>query len=445
MNPFVAVWDFVRLVWHRRYHSKKRIRSYQLRQIKKLFAHATTHSPFYRQLYQGHVIHSWDDVHNLPTIDKQTMMEHFSELNTVGLNKDDVISYAVQKERDKDFYGYYQDQYVIGLSSGTSGNKGIYITPKAMTKRLPAVFLARSGLPLSALPYRILFLLRVFSQGFDDINAPLVSLKYLSTMEPLDEIVTAINDNRINILMAPPSLLRQLITKADEITVSLKRIVTYAEVLYPDDKQRFESIFATKVIEIYQASEGQIASACKEGHLHINEDLVYIELFDEEGNRIDTPHVKGHRMVLTNLVNVAQPLIRYEMNDMIVLDEPCPCGSKFRRIEHVLGRHDDLLYFMDQNGQTRYIFPDLFVRWIIVSSEAIREFQVRQRTVGSVEITIDMMGEDERIIPTLTSKIKQELQAFDIIESELEIALAPIKLPVDKNKFKRFINEIDKQ
>ena len=116
-------------------------------------------------------------------------------------------------------------------------------------------------------------------------------------------------------------------------------------------KRNLSCIFKTKVIEIYQASEGQIASACKAGHLHINEDLVFVELYDENNQLITEPNVVGHKMILTNLVNDAQPLIRYEMNDMIVLDEPCSCGSHFRRIKRIIGRCDDNLYFYDQQHQ----------------------------------------------------------------------------------------------
>ena len=46
------------------------------------------------------------------------------------------------KEINKDYLGYYKDNFVVGLSSGTSGNKGLFITPKEMTKRLPGTFLS---------------------------------------------------------------------------------------------------------------------------------------------------------------------------------------------------------------------------------------------------------------------------------------------------------------
>lgn len=445
MNPFTAVFDYFRLVVHRSYYSSKKISKYQEKQLHKIVNYAIQYSPFYADLYKDHPFQTMDDFFRLPLINKQIMMKHFSTLNTCGIDKDDVTNYAVEKEQNKDFLGYYKDQYVVGLSSGTSGNKGIYITPKEMTKRLPAVFLARGGFPLRLLPYRILFMLRVYSQGFDDINSKLVSLNYLSTMEPVDQVIEKLNRMRCNILMAPPSFIRELLPYSAQIKTNIKRIMTYAEVLADEDRIQFEKEFNTKVIQIYQASEGQIASSCKHGHLHINEDMVYIELYDEQGNRIEKANQQGHKMVLTNLVNYAQPLIRYEMNDMIILDEPCSCGSRFRRIKNILGRHDDLLYFYNTNNQKTYIFPDLFVRWIIVTSDNIREFQVVQNNINEIDITIDLItAKNSDIVEMLRNKIVMELNAFDIINAQVYIKIDSIHIPKDRNKFQRFISNISK-
>jgi putative adenylate-forming enzyme len=353
-----------------------------------------------------------------------------------------VQDYAVQKELHKEYLGYYQDQYVIGLSSGTSGNKGIYVTPKAMTERLPFVFLARSGLSTRNLPFRILFLLRVFSQGFEDINAPLIHLNYLSTMTPVDDIIRRINDDRINILMAPPSLVRQLLPWAGTITKPLQMIVSYAEVLEQEEKERFQRSFGTRVIEIYQASEGQIGSACRCGNLHINEDLVYIELYDKNGEPVDRPGPVGAKMLLTNLINTAQPLIRYEMNDLIQLGEPCPCGSSFRVIDKVLGRHDDVLYLANKNSILQPVYPDLISRWIITTSDSIREFQISQLSHSILEVTIDLLdstGEARTAVAErLRDRLTSELSSYGI-HVDVDIRIEAIRLPETMAKYKRFI------
>ncbi len=437
-----AVLDYVRLKHHRKRFSQKRLHRYQWRALKKLLGHAAKHSPFYQKRFEGKTVESFEDFHKLPSIDKTAMMENFTTLNTHGLVKEDVMAYAVDKEKNKDYLGYYQDKFVVGLSSGTSGNKGLFLTPKSLTKRLPGVFLASGGISLRDLPLRILFMLRVFSQGFDDINAPLLKLKYLSTMTPVETIVETVKTQSTNLLMAPPSLLRFLLPHKNELAGRFKKVITYAEVLTAEEKARFEQAFDCAVVEIYQASEGQIASPCEKGNLHINEDLVYLELYDRDGNPVTTPGVVGHKMVLTNLVNTAQPLIRYEMNDMVVLDEPCSCKSAFRTVRHILGRHDDILYFLDQEGNPKPVYPDLFARWVITESDAIREFQAVQKRPGETTVLVDLLEDFDT--ERLKRRIEEELDAFGL-HGEITIEKKAIELPKDKNKYKRFVSFVESE
>lgn len=436
-----AIKDYAYLTKNRKKLTLDGIHQLQLNALKKMVAHAKENSPFYKDLYQSISFETLANFRQLPTINKTIIMANFSTLNTCGLDLSEVMSYAIEKELNKDYLGYYQNQYVVGLSSGTSGNKGLYITPKAMTKRLPGVFLARGGIQLRDLPLRILFCLRVFSQGFDDIHAPMLKLKYISTMTPMEQVIETMNRQKINLWMAPPSFIRQVLPYRHLIKVKFKKIITYAEVLSPTDKAQFESLFQTKVIEIYQASEGQIASACHLGHLHINEDLVYVELYDQAGNPIEKPHIIGHKMILTNLINEAQPLIRYEMNDMIVLDDPCPCGSNFRRIERILGRSDDNLFFYNAAQEAQIVYSDLFARWIITTSDAIREFQVIQTEISKLEITVDLIASFD--LKQLEKRLIDELRELGL-SAEIKIRVDMLELPKHANKYKRFISQIGK-
>ncbi|MCX6086373.1 MAG: hypothetical protein NTW63_01275 [Caldiserica bacterium] len=442
MNILQGIRDYRLLNRHLYRFSNEQIRAYQLSELQKLVVFSMNHAPFYSDLYRGLPVGSLEDFRQLPSINKQIMMDHFDDINTCGLKLAAVRDYAVQRELYKEYLGYYQDQYVIGLSSGTSGNKGIYVTPKTMTERLPFAFLARSGLSSRDLPFRILFLLRVFSQGFEDINAPFIHLNYLSTMTPVDDIIRRINDDRINILMAPPSLVRQLLPWAGTITRPLKMIVSYAEVLEKEEKERFRRSFGTRVIEIYQASEGQIGSTCRCGNLHINEDLVFIELYDKNGEPVDRPGPLGTRMLLTNLINTAQPLIRYEMNDLIQLGERCPCGSSFRVIDKVLGRNDDVLYLANKNNILQPVYPDLVSRWIITTSDNIREFRVSQISHSRLEITIDVLdstGETgAAVVERLRDRLTSELSSYGI-DADVGIRVEAIRLPETMAKYKRFI------
>jgi putative adenylate-forming enzyme len=435
--------DLIRLNRHFYHQTPRQLARYQTRAVLELLARVRRESPFYAEYFAGYPVTSLDDYRHLPTLDKNIMMAQFDRLNTAGLSLHDVMAFALAKEEARDYLGYYRDRFVVGLSSGTSGNKGIYITDKALTRRLPGVFLARGGVRLSDLPLRILFILRVFSQGFADINAPLIRLRYLSSMSEPEAILTAMNEMKANLLMAPPSLLRQLLPLAGQIACPPRRIITYAEVLTPEEKIRLVQAFRAPVVELYQASEGQIASPCRCGNLHINEDLVYVELFAEDKTTpLTEPGRRSGRMLVTNLVNTVQPLLRYEMNDLIELGPPCPCGSCYRVVQRIIGRQDDVLYLKTHSGRLRPVYPDLFSRWIITTDDQIREFTVDQDATDHLTVTLDLTAppaQNETRIKRLQERLAGELAVYDI-SCAITVRVEAIRLPADNRKLKRFIS-----
>ena len=62
---------------------------------------------------------------------------------------------------------------------------------------------------------------------------------------------------------------------------------------------------------------------------HVRDDLVIVEVVDEDMRPVRAG-MPGHRVLLTNLVNLTQPLIRYEVTDMLCRsEETCTCGRRF--------------------------------------------------------------------------------------------------------------------
>lgn len=61
----------------------------------------------------------------------------------------------------------------------------------------------------------------------------------------------------------------------------------------------------------------------------MNADWVLLEPVDER-HRPTPPGVPSHTVLLTNLANRVQPLIRYDLGDSVtLLDRPCQCPVKF--------------------------------------------------------------------------------------------------------------------
>ena len=92
-------------------------------------------------------------------------------------------------------------------------------------------------------------------------------------------------------------------------------------------------------------------------------------------------------MLITNLYNHVQPLIRYEVTDQITLASGiCPCGSSMQRIEDPQGRLDDIFVYDDGLS----VHPHLF-RSALGQHPEILEYQVRQTRSG---VTIGLVTVD---------------------------------------------------
>jgi putative adenylate-forming enzyme len=372
------------------------------------------------------------------------MMENLSRYNTLGFKKEDLINFCLEVEKNRAFSKRYQG-YNVAMSSGTSGNKSIVITSPQEEKYLQAAFFARFPFP-RVLKIKWAFILRITTPAFN-VSKFGQKLTYISLLDSLDNIIKQLEDLQPNILSAPPSLLIQLAKEVNEgkLDINPKRIVSYAEILTKEAKKEIEEIFNIKVFQIYQGSEGPIAMPCKYGNLHINEDLIWIETIDSKGNPT-RPGKPCHKMIVTDLNKKSQPIIRYELDDSIIIsEESCDCGSQFRVIESIQGRTDDLFWAKikgSENLQT--IFPDFIRRAIISSSESIEDYQAVQKSFSDIKVRIILKSEileKEKIVSNIIENIKSVFEQLNCVIPQIEVAFERPKPNPNSNKLIRIIRE----
>jgi hypothetical protein len=83
----------------------------------------------------------------------------------------------------------------------------------------------------------------------------------------------------------------------------------------------------------------------------------------------------SHTVLLTNLANRVQPIVRYDLGDSIAVDPGrCACGSPLPSIE-VEGRCDDVLAFEGAGGSIVRVLP-LALETVIEQAIGTRLFQV---------------------------------------------------------------------
>jgi phenylacetate-coenzyme A ligase PaaK-like adenylate-forming protein len=115
--------------------------------------------------------------------------------------------------------------------------------------------------------------------------------------------------------------------------------------------------------------------------LEVWESSVILEVVDDEYRPVP-PGEPGTRVLLTNLVNRAQPLIRYELSDSVVLaDGPNPAGRPWLRLARVDGRSDDILALPARGRGIVRVHPFRLRRPFVRMPDVVR-YQIVQRPDG---------------------------------------------------------------
>jgi putative adenylate-forming enzyme len=246
-----------------------------------------------------------------------------------------------------------------------------------------------------------------------------------------------------NVLSAPPSMLKIIAGEIEQerLAIKPKRVISYAEILYPDVKSYLNKIFNCPIHEIYKCTEGPIGITCKRGNLHINEDLVFAETLNDDGTET-TPGKPCQKLIITDLHKKAQPIIRYELNDIITISPyKCSCGSAFRVIEKIQGRSDDLFWAKNvQNNNWQFIFPDYISRAVISSSEKIDEYQVIQNTPENILVRLQLKNkslENNFEKEVLISNISDLFHEYNCKAPEIEIVFEKPEICKNSNKLIR--------
>ena len=207
--------------------------------------------------------------------------------------------------------------------------------------------------------------------------------------------------------------------------------------MQPDIQTEIEAAFKTPVHQIYQGSEGSIALTCKYGSLHINEDLIKLQLNNQDGSETESGQ-PCFQSIVTDLHKKSQPIIRYELNDIITISpEKCHCGSNFRVIEQIMGRADDLFWAYGVNtNELQYIFPDYIRRAIINSNNNINEYQAIQKKYDKVIVRVEMKSENfnkESVTNQLKLALQKVFNSHRCIIPEIEIRFEkPVRNPESK-------------
>ena len=362
--------------WGRRFADRAALLRFQERRLARFLATTLPRAPFYRA-WAGRPLGE------LPVVDKAAVLADFAAFNTHGVTLDQALAVAVAAERSRDFLPQLDGGLTVGLSSGTSGTRGVFLVSAAERARWAGVLLARLLSPESLRrllhpgkpPLRVALFLRANSNLYSTLGSRRLAFSFYDLLAPFAAHRERLAASPPDILAAPPTVLRLLAEaqEAGEIALAPRQVISVAEVLDADDRQAAERAFGVPVAQIYQATEGFLGASCPAGRVHWNEDLVHLEPEWLDGER------RRFHPIVTDFSRTTQLVVRYRLDDVLVASSgPCPCGRPSWSFDAIAGRADEVLWAEPlAGGAPVAVFPDLLRRSFALV-DGLRDYRLEQ-------------------------------------------------------------------
>ncbi len=371
--------------------SRARLEELQQRRLADLLDWVTQKSPFYREYRSVHRLGPPYNLQDFPILDKKTYMERFDEIVT-----DPRLCLSELKEHTARVSGdeYYLGEYRVLTTAGSSGYKTVVVFNRKEWSIQEATSM-RIAAMMGVMPFSrrrpTIVTIGSHSPLHDSYRLPLsmdiglYRYHVLPATALIEDLVQRLNALQPHMLRGFPSMLGLLVTEQlqGRLSINPSNIAGGGEPLTSELRKQLQAAWPkSSVFDIYGTQEGLRAMECNPGQgMHIFEDLGIIEVVDEDNCPVPDGTL-GHKILFTSLFGFTQPVIRYEISDMMVLaPEPCPCGQPFRRILAINGRNDDILYLQGRGGRRVAVHPVHF--WNVLESFAdIRQYQVVHEPSG---------------------------------------------------------------
>ena len=407
-----------RLLWNlfglkrNEHKTRKQVQTIQNKKLRKLLYYAYEHSAYYKENFEQNGI-AREQIGSLPlsafpTMDKNSLMEHFDEIVTVP----DIRQEELRKfdETDSVNQKLFKGKYHVVHSSGSTGvpRYFVYDTSAWESMLLGIIRGALWDMTMSQIlkllsgGLRILYIAATdgryggaMAVG-DGIRGVGAEQRFLDIKTPLSKWVQTVREFQPDIIIGYPSAIKILgeLAENSEVSVDVCRVISCGEPLAPGLRDYLEKIFGSVVVNFYGASESLamgVETDRAEG-MYFFDDMNYIE-------------VENGKMFLTCLYNYVQPLIRYEITDQLVFRQSKKSRYPFRQADILLSRNEDIIWFEDDNGKRDFLHP-LAVEGICV--EGLLDYQFQKTDKDAFEMLAQVSNQEKK--PQIQREIIQQMK-----------------------------------
>jgi phenylacetate-CoA ligase len=344
--PF-SILRLVRQFERSQWFSREALICEQERRLRKIVAHAYENVPYYRNTFQtlGLIptdVRTLSDLTKIPTLSKASLRAHFSDLQAVNRARfhprvastsgtsGEPTRFLLDKHANVLEFAYYWRHW--SWAGYHLGDRFAELSSLAFLKEesrvhRPYLFQRTTGR----------LLLNSLAMCVGNVATFARALR-LYRPRFLKGLVSALN------------YLALFFREKDVHDIRFDAIFATGEVLTAHQRRTIEQIFSCKVYDSYGHMERTVAvSECPAGSLHINSEYGLMEMVERvpvDSQPAGSGRTYSAKVVGTSLHNLSMPLLRYEVGDLVEVEEPdrvCGCGRTLPRIRRVLGREWDVI------------------------------------------------------------------------------------------------------
>jgi phenylacetate-coenzyme A ligase PaaK-like adenylate-forming protein len=430
----------------------------QHQRLASLVEHARQRSRYYAELYAS-LGSAHPSLQRLPVVQKPDLMARFNDWVT----DPQVTRAAVERfaADPNNIGGSFLGKYLVFTTSGTTGFPALLlqdeltmavleafsvvrVAPKMINRQITAAVLRGGGRTAA-----------VWATGRAFGGASLVSrqirqrpsrakrIRLFSALTPVEQLVDQLNEFQPVMLSGYATALALLAREqqAGRLAIQPAVINNGGETLTAEARALIETAFRAKVFNGYGCSEMlMIAYDCGHGSMHVHADWVILEPVDEHFRPVPAG-VPSATVLLTNLANHVQPVIRYDLGDSVLMAlEQCACGSRLPAME-VIGRTNELLTFATAGGDIVELLPLPLVT-LAEGAPGVRGVQLVQDGPSALTVRLEVMP---RFAPTevwadIEGRLRAYLAAHHLGSVRLALAAEPPQRMSGSGKLRQVIS-----
>jgi phenylacetate-coenzyme A ligase PaaK-like adenylate-forming protein len=371
-----------RLTW-----STERITEVQRDRLRALLAVAVERSPFHARRLAGIDPATFEpaDLGRLPIMTKAEMVAHFDEIVTDPRLRRGGAEAAVAATTTTPVP--IDGELLVLASGGTSGRRGLFAFSAASFAEYGCTLMRTTLARVRALggppPGGVEAAMVAADSAIHATGAapPLLEggpmrFRPVPVTLRIEEIVARLNDLQPVALYGYPSMLARLAAEQGEgrLRVAPLSVTASSETLRAEQRRVIRAAFGVPVVNTYGNTEGLVGvSPPDDPVITFASDACIVEPVDRDDRPVP-PGTASAAILVTNLFNPVQPLIRYRVDDRMVQRPGVPDHGHLRA--EVEGRAGDVLRYGD------VIVHPLVIASPLEHAAAVADFQVRQTPAG---------------------------------------------------------------